>query len=148
MIYFQISDVHDFCNLWAEHFCYAPITWSSMNDLWVGRPSGQTNYLHKWHVFHKDKSHTFNQPLLMIGNNLTDCTKFSVVVMSCEDFDYSKKVVTTSLHTLSVQYEWHLQISRYENSISKPSPCLCSWFCLNFFSFIWAFLWDLWSATY
>lgn len=101
MIYFQISDVHDFSNLWAEHFCFAPITWSSMDDLRVGRPSGQTNYLHKWHVFHKDESHTFNQPLLMIGNNLTDCTKFAVVVMSCEDFDYSKKVVTTSLHTLS-----------------------------------------------
>lgn len=112
----------------------------------MGHPSGQTNYLHKCHVFHKDESHIFNQPLLMIGNNLTDCTKFSVVVMSCEDFDYSKKVVTTSLHTLSGLpcsmndiYIFHAMKIRF------PSPCLA---CVLGFVLIFSVLSELFCGIY
>lgn len=101
---FLISDVHDFSNPWAEHFCFAPITLSSKVDLRAGHPPGQTNYLHKCHIFHKDESHTFNQALLMMADNLTDCTKFSVVVMSCEDFDYSKKKKKKSGHNIIVYF--------------------------------------------
>lgn len=112
----------------------------------MGHPSGQTNYLHKCHVFHKDESHTFNQPLLMIVQSVRLLPKFSVVVMSCEDFDYSKKVVTTSLHTLSGLpcsmndiYIFHAMKIRF------PSPCLA---CVLGFVLIFSVLSELFCGIY
>lgn len=89
-------NINDFWNSWAEQhcrlyftLCFSLITWSSEDD-----PSafGQGSYFKKKEdIFHKDESHTFNQAVLMICYNFGDWTKSPVVLMSCEDFDYSKK---------------------------------------------------------
>lgn len=73
---------------------------TSERAILLGRPITCTNAI----FFHKDESHTFNQALLMMADNLTDCTKFSVVVMSCEDFDYSKKKKKKSGHNIIVYF--------------------------------------------
>lgn len=69
------------------------------------KPFGQGNYFHKCCILQKKKreSHSFNQAVLMMGYSFVDWTKSSVVAMSCEYFDYGKKL---SHH--SILYPWLL----------------------------------------
>lgn len=92
----QIQNMHDVSNSRAEHqcgLCFYTLFCSDYLIIWgwpqLLKPLGQGNYFHECHIFYE--SRTFNQAVLMMDYNFGDWTKSSVVVMSCEDFDYGKK---------------------------------------------------------